>query len=378
MKFIHRPALFTLATLAFFAVSLKADGPIPIRVVVITAFQNGEDNDPTKGELGNWALNLPLPQIIPFPQGYHHLRYNPQLQVLGIVTGQGKSHAAASIMGLGMDPRFDLSKAYWIVAGIAGVNPNSASVASTAWAKFVVDGDLSYQIDARQIPGDWTTGYVPLGRSRPYGGPYQPFESNGAQQVYQLNASLADWAFQLTEHIHLPDDSNLQKVRSGYPTYMMAIRPPFVLEGDDLAADTFWVGDLLNAWAEKWISYWTVKQGSFAMSEFEDAGVGQALQFLSNAGRADQNRLLVLRSGSDYTLEPDRQTPAEFLASEVSHSLAGFRESLNDLYQVGSVVVTELSRDWGTYGDQIPPAASAFTTAKGHDRLPTPASHFHP
>jgi hypothetical protein len=55
-------------------------------------------------------------------------------------------------MGLGMDPRFDLSKAYWIVAAIAGVDPNKGSVASTAWAKFVVDGDLSYQIDAREIP----------------------------------------------------------------------------------------------------------------------------------------------------------------------------------------------------------------------------------
>lgn len=34
------------------------------------------------------------------------MRYNPELKVLGIVTGEGKSHAAASIMGLGMDPRF--------------------------------------------------------------------------------------------------------------------------------------------------------------------------------------------------------------------------------------------------------------------------------
>lgn len=364
MKLIQRPALFTIATLAFFSISSKAEDPIPVRVVVITAFQNGEDNDPTQGEFGNWVLNLPLPQIISFPQGYHHLRYNPELQVLGIVTGQGKSHAAASIMGLGMDPRFDLSKAYWIVAGIAGVNPNNASVASTAWAKFVIDGDLAYQIDARQIPRGWTTGYVPLGRSRPYGRPYQDFESNGVQQVYPLNASLADWAFQLTEHIHLPDDSTLREVRAGYPTYPLALKPPFVLEGDDLAADTFWLGDLLNTWAEKWISYWTKKQGRFAMSEFEDAGVGQALHFLSNAGRADQNRLLVLRSGSNYTLQRDGQTPAEFLAGEVSGGLSGFRESLNDVYQVGSVVVKELSRNWGTYADQIPSAASVSPLPK--------------
>jgi purine nucleoside permease len=359
MKSLQFPALFATATLAFFSVSSEAeDQKIPVRVVVITTFQGGADDDPTKGEFGNWVLNLPLPQIIPFPQGYHHLRYNPDLQVLGIVTGQGKSHAAASIMGLGMDPRFDLSKAYWIVAGIAGVDPNRASVASTAWAKFVVDGDLAYQIDARQIPRGWSTGYVPLGRTRPYEKPAQPFHSNGVQQVYQLNASLADWAFRLTKHTHLPDDSNLRRVRSGYPTYPMAIRPPFVLQGDDLAADTFWIGDLLNTWAEKWISYWTVNQGSFAVSEFEDAGIGQALQFLSEAGRADQNRFLVLRSASDYTIQPEGQTPAEFLATEVSGTLSGFQEALNDVYQVGSIVVKKLSFDWSIYAEQVPSPAS--------------------
>jgi purine nucleoside permease len=354
MKFIHRIALFVSATWAIFVVSAQADEQIPVRVVVITTFQMGADNDPTGGEFGNWVLNLPLSKTIPFPQGYHELCYNPQLQVLGIVTGEGKSHAAASIMGLGMDPRFDLSKAYWIVAAIAGVDPNIGSVASTAWAKFVVDGDLSYQIDAREIPRGWSTGYVPLGRSSPYQGPSQPFNANGVQQVFQLNASLADWAFQLTKNTMLPDDSTLQQVRAGYPTYPNAIKPPFVLEGDDLAADTFWLGDLLNTWAENWFSYWTVNKGRFAMSDFEDAGVGQALQFLSQAGRADQNRLLVLRSASDYTIQPKGQTPAQFLAGENAGGLSGYLEALNDVYQVASIVVKKLSSNWSTYKNQIP------------------------
>ena len=353
MKFIHCAALFAITTPAFFAVSSPAEC-IPVKVVVITTFQFGKDDDPTAGEFGNWVLNLPLSETIPFPQGYHHLRYNPKLQVLGMVTGEGKSHAAASIMGLGMDPRFDLSKAYWIVAAIAGVDPNKGSVASTAWAKYVVDGDLAYEIDAREIPNGWSTGYVPLGRSMPYQGPSQPFFSNGVQQVFQLNGSLADWAFQLTQNTKLPDDSTLQQVRSGYPSFPVALKPPFVLEGDDLAADKFWIGDLLNTWAENWVSYWTVNQGSFAMSDFEDAGIGQALQFLSQVGRADQHRLLVLRSASDYTIQPEGQTPAEFLASENSGGLSGFVEALSDVYQVGSIVVKNISSHWDSYADRIP------------------------
>jgi purine nucleoside permease len=261
---IHSASLFMIAALALLALPSRADCHIRVRVVVVTTFQTGDDNNPVAGEFGHWVLYLPLPKTIPFPQGYHHLRYNPELQVLGIVTGEGKSHAAASIMGLGMDPRFDLSKAYWIVAAIAGVDPNQGSVASTAWARFVVDGDLGYQIDAREIPPGWPTGYVPLGRSSPYEAPSQPFNSNGVQQVCQLNGSLADWAFRLTQNIHLPDDSTLQQIRAGYPNYPNALKPPFVLEGDDLAADTFWLGNLFNTWAERWMYYWTVNKGSFA------------------------------------------------------------------------------------------------------------------
>jgi purine nucleoside permease len=160
MKLAH--CLIALALALFAAPLLQAQ--IPIKVVVVTTFENGDDIT-GNGEFQAWAANLPLPIVIRFPQGYHHLRYNPDLGVLGIVTGQGKAHAAASIMGLGMDPRFDLTHAYWIVAAIAGVDPKKASVASAAWANYVVDGDLAYEIDAREIPygPPWSTGYVPFG-----------------------------------------------------------------------------------------------------------------------------------------------------------------------------------------------------------------------
>src|SRR5262249_47424816 len=128
---------------------------------------------------------LPLPITIPFPQGFHHLRYNANLQVLGIETGEGKAHAAASVMALGLDPRFDLSKAYWIVAAIAGVDPNKASLASVAWAKYIVDGELgSFSIDAREIPQSFSTGYVHIGRNTPYEQPAPPFESISGHTVF--------------------------------------------------------------------------------------------------------------------------------------------------------------------------------------------------
>ena len=132
------------------------------------------------------------------------------------------------------------------------------------------------------------------------------------------------------------------QVRAGYPTYPNAVKPPFVLSGDDLAADRFWFGDLFNTWAENWIAYWcemgTAGPGNFVMSSQEDAGVSQALQFLTSAGRADNTRELVLRCASDYTLQPAGQTPAQFLATYVFGGFSGYQESLSDAYIVGSVL----------------------------------------
>jgi purine nucleoside permease len=107
-------------------------------------------------------------------------------------------------MALGLDPRFDLSKAYWIVAGIAGINPNTGTVGSAAWAEWVVDRDLTYEIDAREIPAGWSTGLVPLTRSRPFEEPPPPpgiFSPN----VYHLNPALTDWAYRLTADTPLDD-----------------------------------------------------------------------------------------------------------------------------------------------------------------------------
>lgn len=103
--------------------------PLLIRVVVVTTFEVGNDSGDEAGEFQNWVEHYPLSELLPFPQGYHSLRYNANDHVLGIVTGVGKSRAAASIMALGLDPRFDLSKAYWILAGIGAsipIEPRSA------------------------------------------------------------------------------------------------------------------------------------------------------------------------------------------------------------------------------------------------------------
>jgi len=99
--------------------AVAAQQPIPVRVVVVAMFEVGEDTGDMPGELQYWVERDHLDRVFPLPAGYHSIRMNGEGE-MAVLTGQGTAHAAATIMALGLDPRFDLTHAYWIIAGIAG------------------------------------------------------------------------------------------------------------------------------------------------------------------------------------------------------------------------------------------------------------------
>jgi purine nucleoside permease len=99
--------LFVSCVVPLYAQNAVPAQPIRIKVVVVTMFERGEDTGDTPGEFQLWVEREHLDQVVPLPSGYHHVRLN-QDGVLGLVTGVGTAKAAASVMALGMDPRFDL------------------------------------------------------------------------------------------------------------------------------------------------------------------------------------------------------------------------------------------------------------------------------
>jgi purine nucleoside permease len=325
-----------------------ADRRIPIRVVVVTMFERGADTGDEPGEFQYWVERDKLDRVLPFPAGSRDLRMNRR-GVLGIVTGIGTAKAAASIMALGLDARFDLRQAYWLVAGIAGIDPADGSLGSAAWAEWVVDGDLGHEIDAREIPADWKTGYVPLRKSKPYELPRAPDEG----EVYHLNPGLVDWAYQLTKNVPLADNEAMRRRREQYPQEN-ARRPPFVLKGDTLSSMTFWHGKVLDEWANDWVRYHTDGQGNFVTSAMEDTGTMQALTFLSKAGRADLNRVLVLRAASNFDQQRPGVSAAESLGETKIGQYSAYYPALEAAWRVGHVVVEELTSHWEQYRDRRP------------------------
>jgi purine nucleoside permease len=332
--------------------------PIEIKVVVLAMFEQGADTGDAPGEYQYWVEREHLDTVLPFPQGYHDLRINRATGVLGLLTGVGTARATASVMALGLDPRFDLTHAYFLVAGIGGIDPAAGSLGSAVWSDWIVDGDLSYEIDAREIPHDtpeqralWTTGYVPLRRNVPYEQPLDP----ASVIAYHLNPALVDWAFRLTKDVALPDPPEMQQLRMQF-TGAMAHRPPFVLRGDNLSASTFWHGQLLQQWARDWVKYTTGGQGTYAICGMEDTGTLQSLTFLANAHRVDLNRVLVLRTASNYDVPRDGLTAAESLAETKIGHYSAYLPALDTAYRVGHIVVDTLVAHWAEDRDHLPSA----------------------
>ncbi len=332
---------------------------IPVKVVVVAMFEPGADTGDAPGELQTWVERDHLDRIIPVPGAYHAARMNDAGE-LAIVTGQGTAHAAATIMALGLDPEFDFSHAYWLIAGIAGATPERASLGSAVWARWVVDGDLGYEIDAREIPPGWPTGMVPLGRARPYEKPVEPM----AGQVFHVNDGLARWAYEQTRGIRLADSTKLAEIRSHFDG-AMAQKPPAVLMGDEVSSATYWHGDRMDAWAAEWMRYYTHGAGTFVTTAMEDSGTLESLRQLADSGCVDWNRVMVLRTVSNYDRPPRGMDAATSLGYQHVSRFGAYLPSLASAYAVGHAVVEKLLTGWSVYGRQTPEAKAESQSAAG-------------
>ena len=127
--------------------------PIKPKVMLITMFAP---------EAQHWIERLELKQEVRVPglsAEYPAIRCNTR-DVCLLVTGMGQTNAAASTLALALSPKFDLRKSYFLVAGIAGISPKHGTIGTTAWAHYLVEFGTQWELDSRDAPKDWPTGYL--------------------------------------------------------------------------------------------------------------------------------------------------------------------------------------------------------------------------
>ena len=69
-----------------------------------------------------------------------------------------------------------------LIAGIAGINPYTGTLGSVCLARYAIQVALANEIDAREIPANWTTGYFLLGSEEPG----QPAVNVYGTEVYEV------------------------------------------------------------------------------------------------------------------------------------------------------------------------------------------------
>jgi len=316
---------------------------IEIKAVVVTAFEPAAG--PVPGEFRYWRERTGLTEELPFAYGLRPL-YLSADGVLGIVTGVGTSRAAAAITALGLDERFDLRRAFWLVSGVCGIDPARGSLASVVLPEYVVDGDLTHELDAREIPADWPDGFVPIGKTTPYEQPREDRFDGDDGIVFRLNEELVGWALRVAEGVELVDTPAIALRRHEFRPSDTAWRAPHVLRGDELSSSTFWHGALMCERARRWVEYQTAGNATYVITAMEDSGILQALTRLSAAGRADLSRVVIARAASNFDQQRQGIAAARSLAETKVATYSAYLPSLENAYRVGAALLSASLAAW--------------------------------
>lgn len=312
------------------------------RVVIVTMF---EPEGERPGELALFRDRLDLEPIELAECGPLDMFANAETGVLAVVAGVGTANTAISMMALGMSDSLDLSESFWLICGIAGGNPNQCTLGSVVVSEWCVDGDLAFELDARDIPQEWETGILPLGAKEPYGTSAMSEGVFGRPyQVFRLNPAWVEWILEIGSELTLQDETVMAQCRERYSLYPNAQKEASLLKGDCLSAARFWHGDRSNIWAEKWVKYWTKGQGQFVVSSMEDTGTLQGLKYLEAIGRVNFQKVILIRGVSNFTVPPSGVSVIDNLVGEGEEeaNYPGYLSALENANRVGVAVVDKV------------------------------------
>jgi purine nucleoside permease len=257
-----------------------------------------------------------------------------------VTTSMGYANAASSMSALVYGGRFDLTKTYFLIAGIAGVDPAFGTLGSAHWARYAIDGGLQNEIDAREMPAAWSTGYVAIGA----GAPGQKVELRYGSEVYRLDEELLQAAYRLTKGVELSDSDAAKTYRARYRSTPAASAPEVSI-CDTISSDTWWHGARLGAAMEAWAKLVTDGAADPCTTQQEDNATLTALKRGADAKLLDFGRVAVLRTASNFDREGPDQTAVESLEAKSG----GYLPSVTNAYRVAGTLAHRIVADWQTW-----------------------------
>ncbi|KAF5010510.1 hypothetical protein FDECE_3327 [Fusarium decemcellulare] len=287
----------------------------------------------------NFSRKLPVPGLA---RGYEDIHVTEDGQIALLVVGTALINAALSISALTSSPLFDLSKTYFVLTGVAGTNPKLATIGSVAIAKFAIQVDLQLEFDAREVPEEWGSGYVPFGAHSPDQFP----ELLHGSEVFELNAALRDFAISVAKTVALEDTPEAAENRALWrgvsDSFPAAALGPSVVEGDVLSSNIFWHGHRLSEAMERVAKVFTSGQAEYVMTAMEDNAILAGLLNAALQKKVDFSRVILVRSASNFDRgHEDKPHQLPFVMDN-----GGLGPSARNLYLVALKVVQGILEDW--------------------------------
>jgi purine nucleoside permease len=299
-------------------------------------------NADAPGSIGDLlAKNITVPGFSPlFPQA-HCLADGSVCQ---LTTGESEINAASTISALMLSPFFDLKKTYFLIGGIAGINPKHGTLADVAFCKYAIQVALQYEFDAREIPDNFTTGYVPQGAFAPDEYP----QSIYGTEVFEVNEALRDIAVGFAKTAKLNDSSDAIAYRAHYTDegvtmYKAATKAPGIITCDVATSDVYYSGTLLGEAFENTTTLFTNGSGVYCMTAQEDNATLEAMLRAAINGVVDFSRIIIMRTASDF----DRPYPGLSILDNLFYSQqGGFVPAIANIYLAGTPVVKGILSGW--------------------------------
>ncbi|OKL63280.1 hypothetical protein UA08_01864 [Talaromyces atroroseus] len=288
------------------------------------------------------AHNITVPGLSPL---FPHVHCTEDHEVCQLITGESEINAATTMTSLAFSDKFDLTNTYFFIGGIAGINPEVATTGSVAFARFAVQVALQYEIDAREMPSNWSTGYFAQGTYAP--GEYP--ESIYGTEVFEVNDNLRSLAVAFAQQAELADSAQAQTYRANYlkgygaSVYQAAAAAPSVVECDVATSDVYYSGDLLGQAFDNTTKLFTNGTGTYCTTAQEDNASLEALLRAALHKRVDFSRIIVMRTASDF----DRPYPGESAAYHLLYAdQDGFEIAVENIYRAGVKVVQGILGQW--------------------------------
>jgi purine nucleoside permease len=267
--------------------------------------------------------------------------------VCEIVTGMGYANAAASVTALIYNrQQLDLSHTYFVIGGIAGIDPEQGTIGTAAWAHYAVDFGYSYELDAREMPAAWPYGYFGIGTTSPTAPPTGDYRG-----TFELDAGLLQAALTLTASVQLEDSAMAMTVRANYPA-APANQPPVVTQCDVVSSDTWFAGTALTQRARDWMKLATANAGTYCTSAQEDNATLEVLARGAAAGVIDFSRVALLRTASDFSAPYPNQTDADSLLASLGDG--GLTPAVDNIAKTIAPLVDAIGSDWSDWQTGVP------------------------